>query len=128
MKHFLILFVLFILVIIFGIYFFQDTNTQPTQITWQPKEVKKQILKEEPKASDKIALYSDGATIKNKGFHNELIYKPSIHSSELHFENSLVKNNYPLNTEDDEDPELPIANINVAYMIKNETTKLNVSN
>jgi hypothetical protein len=70
-----------------------------------------------------IKLYEESNHIKNKGFENELIYKPEQSFDNVHFVSGITKNDVPLNMDDDEtiDSSLPIANINVCYLLNNST-------
>ena len=71
-------------------------------------------------------LYKDGNYIHNKGFVNELMYKPNTRVDDnFIFENKLINNNMPLNSPKCEfSTDLPIANINVNYMLNRDSTKL----
>lgn len=73
-----------------------------------------------------VNLYEDGNYIHNKGFVNELMYKPSTEvDNNFVFENKLLVNNMPLNSPKCEfSTDLPIANINVNYMLHRDNTKL----
>ena len=91
------------------------------------------IISEKPKKKlieisypDKnISLYDDKTTINNKGFINELMYKPNMNLSELNFENSLIKNNISLNSNTCvQEGDLPVGNINVEYLLTKNTTLL----
>ena len=70
-----------------------------------------------------IKLYEESNRIKNKGFENELIYKPEQSFDNVHFVSGITQNDVPLNMNDDEttDTLLPIANINVCYLLNNST-------
>jgi hypothetical protein len=71
-------------------------------------------------------LYKNGNYIHNKGFVNELMYKPNTRVGDnFVFENKLIDNNMPLNSPKCEfSTDLPIANINVNYMLNRDSTKL----
>lgn len=73
-----------------------------------------------------VNLYEDGNYIHNKGFVNELMYKPNTEvDNNFVFENKLIDNNVPLNSPKCEfSTDLPIANINVNYMLHRNNTKL----
>jgi len=73
-----------------------------------------------------LNLYKDGRYIQNKGFVNELMYRPNNETNdEFVFETTLIKNDVPLNNPKCEfSTDLPIANINVNYMLKKDSTKL----
>jgi hypothetical protein len=73
-----------------------------------------------------VNLYEDGNYIHNKGFVNELMYKPNnAVDNNYVFENKLLVNNIPLNSPKCEfSTDLPIANINVNYMLHKDNTKL----
>ena len=99
-----------------------------------PKNLQKQNNKNDSKkvkrlvdisVPDKnITLYDDKQFIDNKGFVNELMYKPEIKSTYIHDETIMIPNNIPLNETCKEEGDLPIANINVEYLLKKSTTKL----
>lgn len=71
-----------------------------------------------------ISLYDDKQFINNKGFVNELMYKPEIKSSYINDETIMIPNNIPLNEKHKDESDLPIANINVEYLLNKSTTKL----
>jgi hypothetical protein len=64
--------------------------------------------------------------IKNKGYVNDMMYKPDHDMSELRFENKLIENNEPLNDSicKTNSVDLPLSNINVNYLLKYNTSKL----
>ena len=73
-----------------------------------------------------INLYNEHDVIRHKGFINEMIYKPKQNISELQFENMLIENTMPLNEPicQINSTELPISNVNVNYLLKNQTDML----
>ena len=76
-----------------------------------------------------IGLYNDNQVVKQKGFLNELMYKPQYNMSELQFENKLINNKMSMsNSECEDNPteNLPIANVNVHYLLQYNTAKLSL--
>jgi hypothetical protein len=75
-----------------------------------------------------MLLYDENiGYVKNKGFLNEIIYKPDFDYSRLEFESGIMKNNVPLNDESCVfSTDLPIGNIHVTYLLNNNTTKLSL--
>lgn len=87
-----------------------------------------ETVDETPKCQD-IQLYDERDIIKNKGFLNDMIYKPKQDMSELKFENQLIENRMPLNhpmCHDELSTDLPLSNVNVNYLLKYNTAKLSV--
>lgn len=72
-----------------------------------------------------IRMYEESKHIGNKGFVNELMFKPKENSSNFHFVSGITKNNVPLNIGDDEvvDTSLPVANVHIDYLL-NKSSKL----
>lgn len=92
------------------------------------------IFKEKDHSQDRIRclpqkqiiLYEDVGHIYNKGFIDETIFKPKSEQSSLKFESMLIKNDVPLNDYNNCSPPkaLPIANINVKYLLDNNKISL----
>jgi len=79
------------------------------------------IFKQEQKTNDddnkyKINLFTENETIKNKGFINELMYKPSYDSTLPHT-NELYVPNIPLN-DYHENENMQFANVHLNYLLK----------
>ena len=72
-----------------------------------------------------IRMYEESKRVVNKGFVNELMFKPKEKASNFHFESGITENNVSLNIGDDEvvDTSLPIGNIHVNYLL-NKSSKL----
>ena len=70
------------------------------------------------------SMYKENQYISNKGFVNELIFKHPQYSDEL--SNNITTNftDIPLNSVCQTSADLPIANINVKYMLGKNTTML----
>lgn len=91
----------------------------------QPQEPKQQ-----PKQAtiNRANLYHESQYVPNKGFLNELIFKHPVYSDELEQTSNTITNNIPsvpLNSPSCElSTDLPIANINVRYMLSKNTTML----
>jgi hypothetical protein len=74
-----------------------------------------------------ILLHKSSSHVRNKGFVNELIHKPESYTDEIEYQSSLIEEEYRTNLNDEDykrSVDLPIANINVAYLLENNTTKL----
>ena len=84
-----------------------------------------EIQKPKKKCQD-MQLYEDNNIIRQRGFVNEMIYKPEHDISDLKFENKLIENNEVLNVPQCQkvSSDLPIANINVHYLMNHQTSKL----
>jgi len=84
-----------------------------------------EMQKPKKKCQD-MQLYEDNNNIKQKGFVNEMIYKPEQDISELKFENKLIENNMPLNVPECQETstDLPIANINVHFLMNHQSSRL----
>ena len=132
MKDLLILFGLLIaFVLISFIIVYQNQSTENNSIVNNSASQKHEKVRCLPKYLDArnkpkdydIRLYEETKKINNKGFVNELIYKPEQTTNEVHFVSGFTKNDVPLNMHDDEiiDTSLPIANINVNYLLQNST-------
>jgi hypothetical protein len=71
-----------------------------------------------------VTLYNDDQYVYNKGFINELIYKPDTKCG-LPYVTSMIDNSMPLNSPTCQlSSDLPIANINVNYFIDKDTVRL----
>lgn len=88
----------------------------PTDIILPSNDVVKQ-------EANNVNLYDESDYIDNKGFVNELMYKPKFHSNVKYNNMEIVplKDTEYVSTKS---IDLPIANININYMLKNNTTKL----
>lgn len=75
-----------------------------------------------------LLLYDDSmGYVKNKGFLNEIIYKPEFDYSQLQFASGITKNTMPLNDNSCAySKDLPIGNIHVSYLINKKSTKLSL--
>jgi hypothetical protein len=79
-----------------------------------------------PTIHSSVPLYQEDEDMQpsNKGFVNELIYKPPA-SGNLPYAPALIENTVPLNSPLCQlSTDLPIANINVNYFLDKNTTKL----
>lgn len=74
-------------------------------------------------------LYKDNQYVQNKGFTNELIYKPPTYSDELINDSTpIMQPTIPLNEVRCKlSSDLPIANININYLLHQNSTKLRPS-
>lgn len=82
-----------------------------------------EIRIEKKNPSESIALYGDNDSINNKGFVNELIYRPIMESPK--YDTMLIENDMKLNdTSCKLSSDLPLGNINVNYMLQNNTSKI----
>lgn len=81
-----------------------------------------------PQKHKDIYLYEEDINyINNKGFINEIIYKPSLNTESLIFEDNKIISDIDLNDNSyAESQDLPIGNINVEYLLKNNTSKLSL--
>jgi hypothetical protein len=77
-----------------------------------------------PENKSSVQLYDEDQYVYNKGFVNELMYKPETNGT-VPYAPAMIQNNMPLN------PgvctfstDLPIANINVNYFLDKNTTRL----
>ena len=139
MNNILLLLLLLLIIVISFIFFFYQTEnvnkikTNKIKIRCPPTEIKNII--EVPsnickKNNKDIEIYGeDICHIKNKGFVNELIYKPNVSSIYIddYFNENNNQDNISLN-----DPSyiisqnIPIGNINVNYLLKYNTSKLSI--
>lgn len=106
-----------------------DNNNRDDRVRCPPKNLIdhskpiKKISIEKKKPSETIALYDDNDKINNKGFVNELIYKPSMKSPK--YDTMLIENKMRLNDDSCKlSSDLPLGNINVNYMLQNNTSKI----
>ena len=116
-----ILLVLIISVVVFVLVITYNTYTPITNTV---------VVKPSTKASliQKHSLYSEDETKEKPqvGFVNELIYKPKNSMSEFSFETGVINNPISLNEfiDCEESTNLPLGNINVNYLVKNNLSKL----
>ena len=98
-----------------------NTNTNILPISIKETKQSPQIQKHKD-----IYLYEEDINyINNKGFINEIIYKPSLNNNSLIFEDNKIIPDIDLNDNSyAESQDLPIGNINVQYLLKNNTSKL----
>lgn len=106
---------------------FTQDDREKDRVRCLPKELvnkaAKKIYIESKKPSETISLYEDNVMINNKGFVNELIYKPSMESPK--YETMLIQNDKDLNDRSSQlSSDLPIGNVNVNYLLKNNTSKI----
>lgn len=82
------------------------------------------------KPEKKITLFEEKTShITNKGFVNELIYKPKTKLDNVNIDIKLIDDkfkNIPLNQTCKTSTELPIANINIPYFLSENTSKLEI--
>jgi hypothetical protein len=77
-----------------------------------------------PIVKSSVHLYQEDEDVQNKGFVNELIFKPESNSA-LPYAPIIIEKQMPLNTQVCVlSTDLPIANINVNYFLDKNTTKL----
>lgn len=77
------------------------------------------------KKTHNISIYEDSSVINNKGFVNELMYKPTDHSTDYEFGfNEITNPSIPLNDVCEDTTNLPIRNINVNFLLENKEAKL----
>lgn len=108
-----------ILIIIF-IAYHQNTSKQPIYNKHHMRKYDR--VRCPPKQIDKE---EEVIHIPNKGYVDDTIFKPKTDYSELKFENTLIKNTMPLNDNSCIlSTPLPIANINVYYLLNNESVIL----
>ena len=76
--------------------------------------------------TSKVQIYTDNEFIENDGFINELMFKPKPNKLEFDFDNDTHPViNIPLNSPSSElSSDLPIANININYLLDKKTSKL----
>jgi hypothetical protein len=106
--------------------YFKETECTDEKSTSNTPIVKNTIRCLPDELNSNANLYKDGNYISNKGFVNELMYKPNTGVDDnFVFENKLIDNKMPLNSPKCEfSTDLPIANINVNYMLHRDSTKL----
>lgn len=77
------------------------------------------------KKTHNISIYHDNSIINNKGFVNELMYKPPDRSTDYEFGfNEITSPSIPLNDICEDTTNLPIGNINVKFLLENKEAKL----
>lgn len=108
-----------------------DYNHREDRVRCPPKNLIKhnkpvqKIYLEKKQPSETITLYDDNDKVNNKGFVNELIYKPTMESPR--YDTMLIENTMQLNDSSCKlSSDLPLGNINVNYMLKNNTSKINM--
>jgi len=130
MNIFQVISICVLLLIVVIIYFmFTHESREKDRVRCPPKHLinknrpVEKIYIESKKPSETISLYDDNVMINNKGFENELIYKPSMESPK--YETMLIQNDEILNDMSCRlSSDLPIGNVNVHYMLKNNTSKI----
>lgn len=95
------------------------------------KKAKLQPIQQQPAAIhpdnnvSKVYTYNDNEFIDNDGFVNELMFKPKPNKLEFDDDNIPLTNDIPLNSPSCElSSDLPIANININYLLDKKTSKL----
>jgi len=89
------------------------------------KPVSKKITLNRCPKTHNITIYDDNSNINNKGFVNELMYKPSDHKTDYQFNfNEITNPSIPLNGICENDTNLPIRNVNINFLLKNKEAKL----
>lgn len=90
-------------------------------------------IQSKPKCNDTKDIYlydEDIVNIRNKGFLNELIYKPSANTtqlSEIYINDKILSPEIPLNDDSyTKSQDLPIGNINIQYLLNKNTSKLSM--
>jgi hypothetical protein len=135
--------IIFIIIFIYVIYDIYDYSCLFGDCDYDDdtEDIKKQEPKPEPKPIkhlelkgmnniqnnvSKVLTYSDNQYVHNDGFVNELMYKPKADILELEDDmSSIIDDDIPLNaTSCDFSTDLPIANINVNYLMDKKTSKL----
>lgn len=93
-------------------------SSQPDGNSYQNSQCDAPIVK------SSVHLYQEDEDVQNKGFVNELIFKPESNSA-LPYAPIIIEKQMPLNTQVCVlSTDLPIANINVNYFLDKNTTKL----
>lgn len=92
-----------------------------------PKNTKKtknsKIVLSDEKPSHNISMYQDDMNIKNKGFVNELMYRPVGNKSYVDYgNNKITVPSIPLNDVCDTQ-NLPIGNIHVSFLMDKSNNK-----
>lgn len=88
-----------------------------------PKRPSEVLLKENVPPSQNISIYEDDTKIANKGFVNELIYKPANNKSYVDYgKNQITTPSIPLN-DVCETQNLPIGNIHVSFLLDKSNNK-----
>lgn len=143
MQTIYLLQIIFIIVFVYVIYDMYDYSCLFSDCGYDDETV--DIKKIEPKARtqpikhlelqglnniennvSKVITYSDNQYVHNDGFVNELMYKPKGDILDLEdVPSSITDDDIPLNEASCElSSDLPIANINVNYLIDKKTSKL----
>lgn len=73
-----------------------------------------------------INMHDETKRVMNKGFVNELMYKPSEKNEGIEYQSKLVEDEYKTMSLHHKrtSKDLPIANIDVRYLLANDTTML----
>lgn len=88
--------------------------------------IKNQNIQSKNRCAPSEMIYENGY-VKNKGFVNETIYKPTMDSSQLEFDTKLIENTIPLNDNSCVlSSDLPLGNIHINYLINKSTSKLSL--
>ncbi len=86
-------------------------------------------VKNNKKDNNNINLYQDEEHINNRGFINEVIYKPVSELKYINYEKYNISNDIrdikDIN-EHEKSKDLPLGNINVHYLLKHNTSKLSL--
>jgi hypothetical protein len=101
-------------------------ETEPKARTQPIKHLELQGLNNIENNVSKVITYSDNQYVHNDGFVNELMYKPKGDILDLEdVPSSITDDDIPLNEASCElSSDLPIANINVNYLLDKKTSKL----
>jgi hypothetical protein len=73
-----------------------------------------------------INTYDEKTNVKNKGFVNELMYRPNTEMYEYNFETNDYPNdrNVPLNPTCDLSTDLPLPNVHISYLLQKNSARL----
>lgn len=89
----------------------------PINTNKHPKPKSSKIVLNDQKPSLKISMYEDDMNINNKGFLNELIYRPPVGKTLVDYgENQITVPSIPLNDVCDTQ-NLPIGNIHISFLM-----------
>lgn len=102
----------------------KDRVRCPPKMHMNTKKFKNsKIVLNDEKPSHNISMYHDDMNIKNKGFVNELMYRPVDNKSSVDYgNNQITVPSIPLNDVCD-NQNLPIGNIHVSFLMDKSNNK-----
>lgn len=102
----------------------KDRVRCPPKMHMNTKKFKNsKIVLNDEKPSHNISMYQDDMNIKNKGFVNELMYRPVDNKSSVDYgNNQITVPSIPLNDVCD-NQNLPIGNIHVSFLMDKSNNK-----